>query len=542
RPAVPSHPSPFSPTGGSTVFSARHIAGAATALATAGAAVFGVTAADGSPGFSSDGARLIAAVKAHGLAPVSGLDRVYTADQSSNTVTVIDPASNRTLGTIRLGDQRLGSTLSPQYLGNAGVHGLGYSRDRRRLGVVSVASNTVDIIDTRTNKVISHTDAGRAAHEGDFTADGREFWVADRGRDTVTVIDADRGGVDGRVRVGEGPSKVLMSPDGTLAYVNHISTPEITVVDVKSRKVTRHIRGLADAFSSDAAISPDGKQIWAAHKRAGKVSVIDLASRKVKAVLDTGPDTNHPNFATNALGSFVYLTVGGLDQTLVYERTASGTPKLVTRIHNRGHAPHGAWPSGDGTRMYVGLEKSDAVDVIDTKTNRVIDTIRTGQEPQAVIYAPRAVTSPGSAPGLGRQGLGAPARNVPTVLPDGSDGDVLRPGGKGRVLEATVRQVGGLDMVQLQARDLRPGTTYQAYAVAASGRATPLVSFTTDDGGKAPQVLSFSQFTGKRIVLKSKGRASAQRLASLREASGDHSHEALAGRDVDPASLLFCCC
>ena len=36
------------------------------------------------------------------IAP-SGKDRVYTADQTSNTVSVIDPASNKLLGVIRLG-------------------------------------------------------------------------------------------------------------------------------------------------------------------------------------------------------------------------------------------------------------------------------------------------------------------------------------------------------------------------------------------------------------------------------------------------------
>src|SRR3954447_10101513 len=33
-------------------------------------------------------------------------DRVYTADQNSNTVSVIDPASNTLLGQIRLGNPR----------------------------------------------------------------------------------------------------------------------------------------------------------------------------------------------------------------------------------------------------------------------------------------------------------------------------------------------------------------------------------------------------------------------------------------------------
>ena len=36
--------------------------------------------------------------------PISHADRVYAAEQFSNTVSVIDPASNELLGVIRLGD------------------------------------------------------------------------------------------------------------------------------------------------------------------------------------------------------------------------------------------------------------------------------------------------------------------------------------------------------------------------------------------------------------------------------------------------------
>ncbi|MFG2582655.1 YncE family protein [Streptomyces malaysiensis] len=183
-----------------------------------------------------------------------------------------------------------------------------------------------------------------------------------------------------------------------------------------SHKVVHTIKGLGDAFSSDESISPDGTELWAAHKRAGLTSVIDLEHREVTAVLKTGPDTNHPNFANTAHGSFVYLTVGGLDETLVYRRDPGGTPELVTRVHDTGHAPHGLWPSGDGTRVYVGMEKSDAVDVIDTATNKVIDTVAVGQEPQALVYVPNAAPT-GSAASLGRQGLGDAPTTCPPACP-----------------------------------------------------------------------------------------------------------------------------
>ncbi|MEU3521613.1 beta-propeller fold lactonase family protein [Streptomyces sp. NPDC006654] len=525
------------------MFSARRIAGAAAVLAG-----LGVTAS-GAVAVAQDGASRPTAARTASFRPatdvtaasasISGRDRVYTADQTSNTVTVIDPSTNRTLGTIALGAQRLGATLSPQYTDNVGVHGLAFSPDHKRLAVVSVTSDTVDIIDTATNKVLSATDVGRAAHEGAFTANGKQFWVADRGRDTVTVVDAVNGGVLGTVKVGAGPSKVVLSPDGKLAYINHISEPEITVVDVASQKVVDHITGLGDTFSSDEAISPDGRELWAAHKRAGKTSVVDLVHRKVTAVLTTGPDTNHPNFANTKAGSFAYLTVGGLDETLVYRRTADGTPKLVTRIHEHGHAPHGVWSSADGSRVYVGMEKSDAVDVIDTARNKVVDTIGVGQEPQALVYVSGAAPA-GSAANLGRQGLDGSTRNVPTTLPDGTAGETMRSGNRGRALEATVRPVSGLDMIQLQARGLQPTTTYQAYSVDAEGNRIPVVSFTTDANGNAAQVLAFADFTGRSVSLESKGRATQQTLA--RAAAATAAMHPGSDSSVEAADLLYCDC
>ena len=66
--------------------------------------------------------------------PVSDRDRVYTADQTSNTVSVIDPSENKLLGVIRLGDPVPGA-LSPLYRGQLLVHGLGYSPDSKTLAV-----------------------------------------------------------------------------------------------------------------------------------------------------------------------------------------------------------------------------------------------------------------------------------------------------------------------------------------------------------------------------------------------------------------------
>src|SRR5438309_10017417 len=123
--------------------------------------------------------------------PISNRDRVYAADQTSNTVSVIDPSSNRLLGVIRLGDPVPGA-LSPLYKGELLVHGLGYSPDSKTLAVVSVASNSVTLIDTATNKIKGKVYVGRSPHEAFFTTDGRELWVTVRGENYVSVIDPEQ--------------------------------------------------------------------------------------------------------------------------------------------------------------------------------------------------------------------------------------------------------------------------------------------------------------------------------------------------------------
>ena len=96
--------------------------------------------------------------------PISSHDRVYATDKTSNTVSVIDPSTNQLLGVIRLGDPIPGS-LSPLYVGQLLVHGLGYSPDSKTLAVVSVASNSVTLIDTATNRIKGIVYVGRSPHE-----------------------------------------------------------------------------------------------------------------------------------------------------------------------------------------------------------------------------------------------------------------------------------------------------------------------------------------------------------------------------------------
>src|SRR6476469_1243474 len=135
---------------------------------------------------------------------VSHRDRVYAAEQFSNTVSVTNPVDNRLLGVIRLGEPQPGN-LSPLYRGQVLVHGMGFSPDHRTLAVVSIGSNSVTFIDTATNTVKHVTYVGRSPHEAFFTPDGREVWVPVRGEDYIAVLDGATYAETSRITVPNGP-------------------------------------------------------------------------------------------------------------------------------------------------------------------------------------------------------------------------------------------------------------------------------------------------------------------------------------------------
>src|SRR6202162_1905219 len=261
--------------------------------------------------------------------PISSHDRVYAADQTSNTVSVIDPSTNELLGVIRLGEP-VPASLSPLYTAQLLVHGMGFSPDSKTLAVVSVASNSVTLIDTATNAVKGTVYVGRSPHEAFFTPNGRELWVTVRGENYVSVIDPIQMKEIRRIELANGPGMTVFGPDGKYAFVCSSFTPELAVIDVAAHKILKRVPQ-ASPFCPNIAVSPENDEVWITLKDAGKVQVYSAKPPfEQKAVLETGPITNHVNFVNNRNGKFAYVSIGGLGVVKVFHRGA--TPELVATI------------------------------------------------------------------------------------------------------------------------------------------------------------------------------------------------------------------
>jgi YVTN family beta-propeller protein len=230
-------------------------------------------------------------------------------------------------------------------------------------------------------------------------------------------------------------------------------------------------------FCPNIAATPDGTQVWFTLKDVGKTTVFDARPPfSVLKVLETGPITNHVNFAHNAKGTFAYVTIGGLNQVQVF-RTTDFAKVATIQV---GKLPHGVWPSSDGARVYVGLENDDSLLAIDTMTNTVVATIPRGQAPQALTYVPNAVPDGDGTKGLQPLDVAGRAAHL-TLVPVGGAGETAP-------TSVALFDQGLLQVLQAAVTGLEP---QRPYVLALSTRPDgggvlqPLAAFTTNPAGSA---------------------------------------------------------
>lgn len=408
--------------------------------------------------------------------PISHHDRIYAAEQFSNTVSVTDPVDNKLLGVIRLGDPQP-INFSPLYKGQVLVHGMGYSPDHRMLAVVSIGSNSVTFIDTATNAVKHTTYVGRSPHEAFYTPDGREVWVTVRGENYISVIDAKTFEEKTRITTPSGPGMQIFSPDGKYGYICSSFNPEADVVTVADHKIVAKVKQ-DSPFCPNIAATPDGKQVWFTLKDVGRTQVFNAQPPfNLIRTIDTGPITNHVNFAHTANGTFAYVTIGGLNEVKVF-RTDDFSQVATVPV---GNLPHGIWPSGDGSRVYVGLENADALTAIDTATNKVIANIPIGQAPQAIAYVPNAAPDPDNRQNLQPLGVAGQVAHL-TLASKERTGDGKAP------TSVSLFEQGLIQILQASVTGLQPKQKY-VLALAeredGTGSLQPLAAFMTNPAGSA---------------------------------------------------------
>ncbi len=355
-----------------------------------------------------------AAAQATPVQPVPS--RVYVANRSSNTVSVIDPATNAVVTTVAVGTQPTAVAVSP---------------DGTRVYVANSGSNSVSVIDAATATVVATVAVGTQPVALAVSPDGTRAYVTDNG---LSVLDLTTNTVVATVDVTPpsqlgyrpaAPVGVAVSPDGTRAYVvsperlapvnprGSIYVPGVlAVVDTATNTVVTVIT-LPFALSG-VTVTPDGTQVYVTANAGllqgqfgpSQVIVVDTATNQIADKILLGG--NLTSVAAAPDGRRTYVTNSGSGTVSVIDPVTATVAATVAV----GSGPQGVTVSPDSKRAYVTNFGSGTVSVIDTTTDVVVATVAVGAGPTGVAVGPAATNPPTCPPSRVGAGPRGPFTNV----------------------------------------------------------------------------------------------------------------------------------
>lgn len=263
-----------------------------------------------------------------------------------------------------------------------------------------------------------------------LAAAGDVVVVAQRGNDTLGVVDAQSGRLLDAVWVGDEPSNVVVSPDNTTAYVALATEGRVAVVDLKTRAVTARWSGPADPLG--LALSPDGKQLAVAAHRSGytdrfpwgtdpkdeerDIALLDTATGEVSRwFIDVGTTIRSLAFSADGKRLYTALTrndiranLGNVDEksfehlVVAFDPATGGEvaqADLSRQQSSGGYAVALHGMAVTPSALWVVAEASDALIALDPSTLAELRRFVAPGRPRAVLADAAAVS--GADPGAG---------------------------------------------------------------------------------------------------------------------------------------------
>ena len=314
----------------------------------------------------------------------------YIPNEGSNSVSVVNLATNAVVATIPVGSNPRGVAMSPT---------------GTRVFVTNYISNDVSVIDTFTNTVIAtlpilpSSSDGQTRPEGIGTARllsppppapmgiamnpaGTRVYVANTISGDVTVMDAVNNTVLGSVISGSIPYGVAVHPSGNLVYVTNSGEDTVSVMDAATHSILKKIPVGDEPYG--IAVTPDGKWVYVAdHGSNSQVSVISTEDHTVRITLEIVPSPNLSRpygVAVHPTGKWVYVT----NETGGFVSIIDAETKTLAGAITVGLQPTGVSLNHDGTRLYAAIKGTNSVSVIDTATRAILASVPVETAPYAL--------------------------------------------------------------------------------------------------------------------------------------------------------------
>ncbi|MDP3889246.1 MAG: YncE family protein [bacterium] len=270
---------------------------------------------------------------------------------------IASPASaancNRVIATVAVGDTPAGIAITPD-------NRFAYVANNNNDSIPG--ADTVSVLDLATNTVIKTiSDASfNEPYTVTINAAGTKAYITNSNGTTITIIDIATNTVVGLIGGFDGPSGMVITPDGKTAYVNNYGSPSgvgsgnattVRVVDLNTNAIVG-APITVDLAPASLAITPSGTFVY----------VINY--------VDGNPGTGTISIIRTATNTVVGR-IRGFSGPFAIAITPDGSYAYVTNFGSNNFSPVGT-----------------TVSVVDLSTNTVIKVIKLGIQPSGIAITP----------------------------------------------------------------------------------------------------------------------------------------------------------
>ena len=210
---------------------------------------------------------------------------------------------------------------------NTGSYPVGIAMNpiTNKIYVANQYSNTVSVFDAKTDKLISTVQTGIFPYSIDANQFNNRIYVTNRGSNDVTVIDGSTDSVIDKIAVGKSPVQVAVDQSSNWVYVTNIDSSTISVIDGITNEVIRTISGISTPYG--IGINPLSDKLYISNIANATITVVDEDNFNfIKSIpagnSPVGIDVNEKrnlvyvtNYASNTL-SLINGTSGTVIKTL----------------------------------------------------------------------------------------------------------------------------------------------------------------------------------------------------------------------------------
>jgi YVTN family beta-propeller protein len=253
----------------------------------------------------------------------------------------------------------------------------GAARSARPLVYVpNSQSDTVDVVDQRTMKVIAHYAVGALPQHVVPSWDLRTLYVTNDAGNTLTPLDPRTGRPKGPAIPVDDPYNLYFTPDGRSAIVVAERLGRLDFRDPRSFRLQRSLpvpcRGV-----DHMDFSADGRTLLASCEFSGQLVAVNLARRQVVKVLRLRAGAMPQDVKLAPDGRVYYVA----DMASNGVWLAGARSLRVLGFLATGRGAHGLYPSRDARLLYVTNRGEGSISLIDFATRKLVGRWQIGGSP-----------------------------------------------------------------------------------------------------------------------------------------------------------------